>query len=237
MKADKDGMSAGNRTRKVEMTNRILVLFFMVSFFWLGGCGTDEQLRPEIVYDYNLYPPGSWESSASAIGQQKTEDYSNIPASWIPAGYLEKKWTAIVLHHSGTKSGNVAKFDKQHKEENHWEGIGYDFVIGNGIDSGDGEVEVTFRWRRQMVGAHCHTGASNWANKEAVGICLVGNFNHTEPQPRQMQSLVKLVRFLQKRYDIPTSRIYVHKMTPGARITDCPGSKFPMALLKQMLDS
>jgi len=32
-----------------------------------------------------------------------------------------------------------------HKEKTHWAGIGYDFVIGNGTDSGDGEIEVTFR--------------------------------------------------------------------------------------------
>jgi N-acetyl-anhydromuramyl-L-alanine amidase AmpD len=63
----------------------------------------------------------------------------------------------------------------------------------------------------------------------------VGNFDYTSPTTRQMQSLVKLVRFLQNRYRIPKSRIYGHGSTPGARVTDCPGRRFPMARLKSML--
>jgi len=158
-----------------------------------------------------------------------------IRPEWMPPSYLERKWTAIVIHHSGTNTGNAAIFDKWHREGNHWEGVGYDFVIGNGTDSGDGQVEVTFRWRAQKTGAHCGGTRGNWANKYAVGICLVGDFNRTLPTRRQIQSLIKLVRFLQNRYGISASRIYGHKDTPGARPTDCPGKNFPLAQLRRML--
>jgi N-acetyl-anhydromuramyl-L-alanine amidase AmpD len=50
-----------------------------------------------------------------------------------------------------------------------------------------------------------------------------------------MQSLVKLVSFLQNRYGISKSRIYGHNTTPGARVTDCPGKRFSMVRLKSML--
>jgi hypothetical protein len=119
-----------------------------------------------------------------------------------------------------------------HREQNHWDGIGYDFVIGNGTDSGDGEVEVTFRWRRQIPGAHCGGTPGNWANADGIGICLVGNFDQTVPTSRQMASLLKLVRFLQRRYGISSSRIYGHNSTPGAHVTHCPGTRFPMSRLK-----
>jgi hypothetical protein len=148
---------------------------------------------------------------------------------------VEKKWTAVVIHHSATNTGNAAIFDKMHREVNHWDGIGYDFVIGNGTDSGNGQVEVTFRWRRQIAGAHCGGTPGNWANIDAIGICLVGNFDLTRPTTQQMQSLSKLIRFLQKRYRISNSRIYGHGATPGARITDCPGKKFQITRLKSML--
>ncbi|MHC4158827.1 MAG: peptidoglycan recognition protein family protein, partial [Planctomycetota bacterium] len=114
--------------------------------------------------------------------------------------------------------------------------VGYNFVIGNGTDSSDGEVEVTFRWRNQKTGAHCGGTWRNWANKNAIGICLVGDFNRTIPTRRQMWSLAKLIRFLQNRYGISKSRIYSHNTTPGASPTDCPGRKFPMAKLKSMPD-
>ena len=162
--------------------------------------------------------------------------YKNIPGNWLPPLQLEKKWVAVVIHHSATEKGNAAIFDKLHKEQNHWEGVGYDFVIGNGTDSGDGQVEVTFRWRKQIPGAHCGGTSGNWANKDGIGICLVGNFCYRAPTARQMQSLLKLVRFLQKRYGIPRSRIYGHNTTPGARVTACPGKKFPMSRLKSMLN-
>lgn len=201
----------------------------------------DGQVRPEIVYDYNPYHSAFTDGGAdtlAATGGTAPESqwaYSSILISWIPPRHLERKWTAIVLHHSGTDMGSTALFDKSHRQGNGWDGVGYDFVIGNGRGSNDGDVEVTFRWRRQKTGAHCKTGASNWANREAVGICLVGNFNKTAPTKRQMQSLVKVVHFLQRRYNIPTSRIYGHKSTPGARVTECPGKNFPMARLKRML--
>lgn len=130
----------------------------------------------------------------------------------------------------------MAIFDRAHREDNNWQGVGYDFVIGNGTDSRDGQIEVTFRWRQQLVGAHCKT-PGNWANENAVGICLVGNFEHASPSRRQMASLARLVKFLQLRYGIPKSRIYGHKTMPGAKSTDCPGASFSMAELHALINS
>ncbi|MHC5060740.1 MAG: peptidoglycan recognition protein family protein [Planctomycetota bacterium] len=159
----------------------------------------------------------------------------DIPWAWYPPGSREKGWKAIVIHHSVTRQGNARLFDDFHKNGHKWRGIGYDFVIGNGRGSRDGLVEVTFRWREQIPGAHVGDTPGNWANEDAIGICLVGDFTKTRPTYRQMQSLAKLVRFLQRRYRIPKSRIYGHKNTPGIKKkTACPGN-FPMARFKQML--
>jgi hypothetical protein len=213
------------------MIRRICVLLSCV--FILSGCGIDEPM-PEIVSS----PSFTRRSIPPRIRPQPKyrRTYSNIPQSWFPPSQLEKGWRAIIVHHSATDTGNASIFDKWHRERNHWEGVGYDFVIGNGTDSGDGQIEVTFRWRKQIPGAHCGGTANNWANKDGVGICLVGNFNETTPSPRQVQSLVKLISFLQKRYGIPASRIYGHQDTPGARITDCPGRNLSIARLKSMLN-
>jgi len=211
------------------MFNRVLIIYGCL--FILGGCVYNDEPMPRIVY--SVHPePKIVQPEVTKTTQTTTQ---SIPADWLPPSYLEKEWTAIVIHHSGTTSGNAAIFDEWHRQGNHWEGVGYDFVIGNGTDSGDGQVEVTFRWRRQQTGAHCKT-PNNWANKDAVGICLVGNFNHTMPTARQMQSLVRLVRFLQNRYGIAKSRIYGHSNTPGAGVTDCPGKKFPMTELKSHIE-
>jgi hypothetical protein len=52
-----------------------------------------------------------------------------------------------------------------------------------------------------------------------------------------MTSLMKLVRFLSERYDIPVSRIYGHNTTPGhSTNTSCPGRYFPMSYVKENLE-
>ena len=216
------------------MFNKVSIVFCCMFVF--GGCAYNDEPIPQIAYDYPLSSVKIVQPRVSTPTPTNIRIHRDVPRNWLPPSQIEKKWTAIVIHHSGTKSGNSAIFDKWHREGNHWEGVGYDFVIGNGTNSGDGLVEVTFRWREQKTGAHCGGTPGNWANKDAVGICLVGNFNHTVPTSRQMQSLAKLVRFLQKRYGIPKSRIYGHRTTPGARKTDCPGKNFSIARLKLMLD-
>jgi len=202
--------------------------------FGLSGCIYHEEPLPKIVYDPTRDSEVSLPSIIKPAKVPSAAD-RNIPRDWLPPSRVEKKWTAIVIHHSDTANGSATIFDTYHTEIKHWEGVGYDFVIGNGTNSGDGQVEVTFRWRQQRTGAHCKT-PDNWANEKAVGICLVGNFNQTLPTARQMQSLVKLVRFLQARYGIAKSRIYGHNTTPGAGKTDCPGRRFPMAWLKSAID-
>jgi N-acetylmuramoyl-L-alanine amidase len=207
------------------------------SLFILGSCATYEPM-PDVVESRSLEPKVVSPKVVKPKPKPKKDVIqSDFPEEWLPPAEVEKQWTAIVLHHSATETGNAVIFDRMHREENHWEGVGYDFVIGNGSNSGDGEIEVTFRWRRQMAGAHCGGTPDNWANEDAVGICLVGNFDYSVPTPKQMQSLYELIRFLQQRYGISTNRIYGHRSTPGARVTNCPGLLFPMARLKTMLGS
>ena len=138
-----------------------------------------------------------------------------------------------MLHHSATDNGSASIFDDWHKEKG-WEGVGYDFVIGNGNGSPDGKIEVTFRWKQQIQGAHVGGTWDNWANKDGIGICLVGDFEKTKPTAKQMASTQKLVEFLRKRYGIPSEKIYGHKDTPGySNGSVCPGRYFPMWQLRK----
>lgn len=208
------------------------------------GCAEEESYTPRITgIEPELHRSNAnYSAYKSPSTSYKTENYktykspSSDPYGWAPSHGLEKNWKAIVIHHSATDTGNVASIDDYHRKNNGWDGIGYDFVIGNGAGSGNGQVETTFRWTGQKTGAHCKTDESNWANEDAVGICLVGNFDNSRPSSSQMASLMKLVRFLSERYDIPASRIYGHNTTPGhITNTGCPGRNFPMSYVKTHL--
>jgi hypothetical protein len=221
------------------MMKRILALSPVVcAILMLGGCGSEHEGVPKIIGSAPhtvSQPILSVEPSNDATALAGFID-KNIPSAWYPPASHEKNWKAIILHHSDTRRGNVAVFDNYHKNGKHWKGVGYDFVIGNGNGSGDGQVEITFRWRQQIAGAHVGGTSGNWANEDAIGICVVGDFTKTTPTYRQVQSLAKLIRFLQGRYRIPKSRIYGHSNTPGYKgKTLCPGRKFPWARLERML--
>ena len=215
---------------------KIVVLLLLTIFGLVGlvGCAPEAQ-PPRIVYDYETKaPPPKTATTIPPTTPKPTAPLPStgpVPNGWMPM-HSERAWSAIIIHHSATDEGNAAIIDKWHRENNGWNGVGYDFVIGNGTNSGNGEVEPTYRWRGQLTGAHCGGTPGNWANEEGIGICLVGDFDRTVPSSRQMESLAKLVRFLQQRYHIPKSRVFGHGTTPGGHVTDCPGTRFPMAWLK-----
>lgn len=148
-------------------------------------------------------------------------------------GTKERPWQYIVIHHSASEKGNATRFDTYHREKKGWKhGLAYHFVIGNGTLSGDGEVEVGNRWKKQIHGAHT---ANMDCNQVAIGICLVGDFeNGGKPSEDQFDSLVRLTRYLSSKYDIPLSNIILHSQV-HQKGTACPGKNFPMAEFKTSL--
>jgi len=175
--------------------------------------------------------PTTWPKLRGEIERQPA---SSTEADWIPMGGGEdrSRWEGIIIHHSATLTGNAAEFDQLHKDRRdangeRWLGLGYDFVINNGRGGRDGKVEVGFRWREQMTGAHCRPKncTDNYWNDHTIGICLVGNFEQQRPSQAQYDSLARLVSFLQTRYHIPMHGIKGHGQVPGAT-TSCPGRLF-----------
>jgi len=91
----------------------------------------------------------------------------------------------------------------------------FHFVI-DGAQSGtgtmDGALEVGTSWQNQSAGApfalwpntrsHSYTPYTN-----AVGICLVADLNRKPISDMQHQTLLRLVRELQKQLDIPSDRV------------------------------
>jgi len=143
---------------------------------------------------------------------------------------ITREWRHIVIHHSASATGSAAIFDREHREQRGWDGVGYHFVIGNGSASGDGQVEPTYRWRQQLQGAHA--GVPEY-NLHGIGICLVGDFERGgPPSPRQMASLRALVRFLQVKTGVPTCEVIGHS---NVKPTECPGRLLSVAAFRASL--
>lgn len=136
-------------------------------------------------------------------------------------------WQRIVVHHSAIKYGNAAIYDAAHRKRGMQNGLAYHFIIGNGIDSGDGEIEIGPRWKKQLLGGHVK---SYKINLTAIGICLVGNFEETHPSKRQLDAFTQLMDWLRGEV-IPHARKFAgHKELKGEQ-TLCPGKHFPLAAM------
>ena len=132
---------------------------------------------------------------------------------------LSSDWRTITVHHSGTLQGSAKLFDRDHLRRR-MGGLFYHFVIGNGTKTPMGEIEVGWRWKRQVK-----------ANRPYdIQICMVGDFDQQDMSEGQFDSLVSLIRVLQEEYNIPKSAIRKHRDIKGKH-TECPGNRFPFSRL------
>lgn len=142
------------------------------------------------------------------------------------------RWKYVVVHHSGTPSGNAKIFDYFHRNIRGMEnGLAYHFVIGNGHDSGDGEIEVGDRWMRQIQGGHLR---SDELNEIALGICFVGDFNSERPTKKQIAAAIELITYLNQRCGTPP--IFKAHREINPKPTECPGTNFPIKAFHQLFD-
>ena len=142
------------------------------------------------------------------------------------------KWQRIVVHHSAIKYGNVKKYDAAHRLRGMQNGLAYHFLIGNGIDAGDGEIEIGPRWQKQQAGGHVK---NHLINQTAIGICLIGNFEKTHPSRKQLTAFTQLMDWLQRVALGKKVHFAGHRELKGEQ-TVCPGKHFPLALMHARYD-
>jgi hypothetical protein len=198
-----------------------------------------EQLTIE-KYGYEK-PRGFWarlfgggRSSSTGAGYRYLT--SSVRAQIDRAPVTRGRWQYIVVHNSGTRQGNAAAFDYYHRHFRRMQnGLAYHFVIGNGTSTGNGQIEVGDRWRRQINGGHVH---SDYLNNIALGICLVGDFNRDQPTRAQLDCCEELIRYLRQRCGkFDNSHYPVVKphrdINPPRWPTDCPGDVFPYSWFRR----
>lgn len=141
----------------------------------------------------------------------------------------KSRWETIVGHHSGVNRGNAAIYDRFHRRERRMEnGLAYHFVIGNGRDSGDGEIEIGDRWLRQIHGGHVRNHA---VNMTSIGICVVGNFESGRPSFRQVAAFRELVDYLRNEVLVGRPVNFAVHREIDRNHTVCPGRYFPTAAM------
>src|SRR5581483_11273629 len=182
---------------------------------------------------------GGTRTSSSGAGYRYLTRSVRDSIDRVGADRRNPRWQLIVVHNSGTRQGNARVFDYYHRHVRHMQnGLAYHFVIGNGTSTGNGQIEVGDRWRRQINGGHVH---SDYLNNIAIGICLVGDFNREQPTRAQLDCCEELVRYLRQRcgkFDnshFPFVRPH-REVNPPRWGTDCPGDVFPYSWFRRFRD-
>jgi N-acetyl-anhydromuramyl-L-alanine amidase AmpD len=141
------------------------------------------------------------------------------------------RWQAIVIHDTGQLVGTPATLDDRARSMG-LRSLGYHFVVGNGNGMDDGELFVSSRWMQQQAGAHTAGDNADWFNRQAIGICLVGDGDRQRFSPTQLRRTMQLAQLLAQRLGIPSDRVYLHSQIAP---TTSPGRFFPEAELRTSL--
>lgn len=157
--------------------------------------------------------PGYRTNAWSLTALDMSSDTARDEILGVPDG---RKWNYIIIHDSRGVTGNAKELDKAWNLQYARQGLpatrgaGYHFVINDREGRSDGEVEIARRWKDQLAGDYIAGEQADKWNREAIGVCLMGDADNRPFSDDQMDATVKLVRLLQQAYDIPRSRVFLH---------------------------
>ncbi len=134
----------------------------------------------------------------------------------------------IVLHHSERSHDSPFFIKLRHKYFRNWSDTGYHFIIGNGIYSKNGKIYSARPVH--FVGAHTFG-----YNQKSIGICLIGNFDYSEPSFKQYRSLIRLIIQLKLEFK-NIKAIIAHNEAKDCKKT-CPGKLFPTERFNKLIQN
>jgi len=220
--------------RKVGM--RYGGLWCISGLLLVAGCqqppSTIKSRRPASIEPFAGKSPRPVSPLAERPRSAQPRPQSGGEGGWIPARGISDRWECIVIHHAASDNATPQGMADYHVRVRGWDALGYHFVIGNGVNYEDGRVFVGERWHKQMHGAHCKT-PGNYHNNHGIGICLIGNFEEHAPTLKQLESLSRLVSFLNDKCDIPESKVLTHGGVTHK--TACPGRFFSLSEIRRRL--
>jgi len=153
---------------------------------------------------------------------------------------VKRRWQGVCVHHSWRPTERdyerlggertVAAIKRAHEEKG-WVDIGYHLLIGP-----DGRLF----WGRSFEhdGAHAVRERPEappiQPNKVLLGICLIGNFDASQPSAEQLNALRDVLHVLSAKFGFGPEDIYFHRQF---QYKTCPGTKLELSTVRAMLSS
>ena len=139
----------------------------------------------------------------------------------LPNVVKNRRWTRITIHHTADQgsmvslgdddtAGYLRRLQNYFQETKKYADLPYHYLI-----SKDGKTYEG----RPLSYQGAHAGGS--ANRENIGVALIGNFESVAPTKPQLRALQSLITTLMSKHKIAKSRIYPHC---DLKETRCPGA-------------
>ncbi|MGB0767869.1 MAG: peptidoglycan recognition protein family protein [Phycisphaeraceae bacterium] len=176
------------------------------------------------------YRTNAWSLSAlDMAGEDARDEILGVPG--------DRAWNYIIIHDSRGIAGGErelnAAWDREYARQGlpTPRGAGYHFVINDRRGQSDGEVEIARRWKDQQAGDYISGEQADKWNREAIGICLMGDADNRPFSDDQLEATVELVRLLQQAYDIPRNKVFLHT----GRSADSLAPYFPAGAFRKQI--
>ena len=123
-------------------------------------------------------------------------------ASRVPQ--FPNRWDCIEVYYSGTSAGNIhdlAGLEGLVGSED----LNCHFVLCNGHDGGNGQIESTERWQKQWS---VMPDRDWFGTGQTIRICVIADGKTTWPTDYQIKRLEMLVGALCRKFHVPPKSIY-----------------------------
>lgn len=134
----------------------------------------------------------------------------------------------LMLHHSGTVDTSTLTWGIIRKNHEAVYG-GAEHPYHYGVEYIRSSYEILLGRMPDLNGAHC---ATQGMNLQALGICIIGNFDKAPPSPAQWSKSLELVRYLMRCYSLLKDNVIGHR---EIKDTNCPGRFFDLAKFRAEL--
>ena len=153
------------------------------------------QIESEKVKKANNFLVSNYSNIIGLNSIKKEENWHKL--AW-PIAYSKVK-TAIVVHHTdsdiwiwGDNHDAIRKIYKYHALTRAWWDIWYNYLIWTNWEIFEGRA-----WGDFSVWAH-----DKWNNQSTIWVSLIWNYQNNKASDKQMESLEKLIKFLERKYSI-----------------------------------
>jgi len=120
------------------------------------------------------------------------------------APLMAGRWSNVEVYYSRTAGGNMEQLASLAGLSNSKD-VNFHFVIYNGRGAGDGQIETTQRWLRQLS---CLPTGSMLTNTGTIRVCIVGESKSAPATDSQLKRTGALVEQLARTFKIAPVNIY-----------------------------